>query len=167
MCCFLRLALVKLILAAGVQANVSCKDFGVETSNADPLCLSSTPLKRPPKRPCLRPCVSEHVSEWCIFHTNRKGKWCATEVLLTVNYLNLDKINVFIPPHQQVFKAMKLHLFKYETFWRHARAFIELAVIHHWKVTQDVNLQWLSQEEKVILGGDMRADSPGIDSLLK
>ncbi len=53
MCCFIRLSLVKLILATGVQANVSSKDVGVGTSNADPLCLSSTPLKRPPKRPHL------------------------------------------------------------------------------------------------------------------
>ncbi len=57
---------------------------------------------------------------------------------------------------------MKLQLFRYETFRRHARAFIEPAVIHHW----NVNLQRLSQEEKVILGGDLRADSPGIDTLL-
>ncbi len=69
--------------------------------------------------------------------------------------------------YQQVFKAMKLQLFRYETFRRHARAFIEPAVIHHWKATQDVNLQRLSHEEKVILGGDMRADSPGIHTLLK
>lgn len=61
---------------------------------------------------------------------------------------------------EKVFKAMKLQLFRYETFQRHARAFIEPAVIHHWKTTQDVNLQSLSQEEKVIVGGDMRADSP-------
>ncbi len=53
MCCFIRLSLVKFILGTGIQANVSCKDFGVGTSNADPLCLSSTPLKRPPKRPRL------------------------------------------------------------------------------------------------------------------
>lgn len=59
---------------------------------------------------------------------------------------------------------MKLKLFRYETFRRHGRAFIEPAVIHHLKVTQDVNLQWLSQEEKVIVGG---GDSPGIDTLLK
>ncbi len=31
---------------------------------------------------------------------------------------------------------MKLQLFRYETFRRHARAFIEPAVIHRWKVTQ-------------------------------
>lgn len=62
---------------------------------------------------------------------------------------------------------MKLQLFRFRTFRRHARSFIEPAVFRRWKVTQDVNLQRLSQEEKVILGGDMRADSPGIDTLLK
>ncbi len=62
---------------------------------------------------------------------------------------------------------MKLQLLRYETSQRYARAFIKPAVIHHWKVTQDVNLQHLSQEEKVILGSDMRADSPGIYTLLK
>ena len=53
MCCFIRHSQVKLILFTGVQATVSCKDVGVGTSNADPLCLSSTLIKRPPKRPCL------------------------------------------------------------------------------------------------------------------
>ncbi|CAL8272659.1 unnamed protein product [Gadus morhua 'NCC'] len=33
------------------KATVFCKDFGVGTSNADPLCLSSTPVKKPSKRP--------------------------------------------------------------------------------------------------------------------
>lgn len=53
MCSLIGLSLVKVFLATGVQANVSCKDFGVGTSNADPLCLSSTALKRPPTRPRL------------------------------------------------------------------------------------------------------------------
>ncbi len=39
------------------------------------------------------------VPEWCIFHTNRKGKLCANVVTLTVNYLNLDQITcMFYPP---------------------------------------------------------------------
>ncbi|XP_028444628.1 uncharacterized protein LOC114562455 [Perca flavescens] len=113
----------------GIQASVSCRDFGVGPSNADPLCLSSTPIKRPPKRPRLD--LDEDLED---------------------NPLEGSSL---------VFKAMKLQLFRYETFCRHARSFIEPAVIHHWKVTQDVNLQRLCQEEKVILGGDMRADSPG------
>ena len=40
--------------------------------------------------------------------------------------------------HQQVFKAMELQPFQYDTFHRHARSFIEPAVIHHWKTLQDV-----------------------------
>lgn len=50
---FIRLALVRLIVASGVQATVSCKDFSVGTFSEDPLYLSSTPIKRPPKRPRL------------------------------------------------------------------------------------------------------------------
>lgn len=57
---------------------------------------------------------------------------------------------------------MELQLFEYDTFRRHARAFIEPAVIHRWKTSQDVILQRLSQEDKVIVGGDARALSPGI-----
>jgi hypothetical protein len=40
--------------------------------------------------------------------------------------------------------------------------FIEPAIVHEWNHSQDVMLQQLSEERKVILGGDMRADSPGI-----
>ena len=68
---------------------------------------------------------------------------------------------------QQVFKAMELQLFQYDTFCRHARSFIEPAVIHHWNTLQDVTLQQLSQESKVIVGGDMRADSPGVYMSMK
>ena len=50
---------------------------------------------------------------------------------------------------------MQLQLFQYDTVRRHARAFIEPAVIHHWKTSQDVMLQRLSQEDKVIVGGDI------------
>ena len=82
---------------------------------------------------------------------------------VTVNCFNIDLITCIIYP-QKVFKAMKLQLFRYETFRRHAKSFIEPAVIHQWKVLNDLNLQRLSQEEMVILGGDMRADSPGIDT---
>ena len=59
---------------------------------------------------------------------------------------------------------MKLQLFRYEAFRRHAKSLIEPAAIHQWKVRNDLNLQRLSQEVIVILGGDMRADSPGIDA---
>ncbi|XP_039644212.1 uncharacterized protein LOC120551100 [Perca fluviatilis] len=60
----------------------------------------------------------------------------------------------------QVFKAMRLQIFLYDTFRRHARMFMEPAIVHTWRESQEVMLQQLSQD-KVILGGDMRADSPG------
>ncbi|XP_038158943.1 uncharacterized protein LOC119795164 [Cyprinodon tularosa] len=61
----------------------------------------------------------------------------------------------------RVFDAMQLQTFQYDTFRRHARAFIEPAVVHQWKTSQEATLQRLSQQGKVILGGNMRADSPG------
>ena len=57
---------------------------------------------------------------------------------------------------------MHLQIILYDTFRRHARMFIEPAIVHKWNHSQDVMLQQLSEESKVILGGDMRADSPGI-----
>ncbi|KAL0969990.1 hypothetical protein UPYG_G00235660 [Umbra pygmaea] len=62
---------------------------------------------------------------------------------------------------QRVFKAMRLQIFLYDTFRRHARMFVEPAVVHAWKNSQEVMLQQLSQDKKLILCGDMRADSPG------
>ncbi|XP_059389292.1 uncharacterized protein LOC132122840 isoform X2 [Carassius carassius] len=228
----------------GVQANVSCKDFGVGTSNADPLCLSSTPLKRPrldldeqlkddalahssleealkgqdstsdpadsitasldstlksensstpthnsKKYIVYESCIMElfnvcpvctracdvrtqrlgtflSVKQWCPRCTFTRH-WSSQPVIGSVPSGNLHlSAAVYLSGAsfiqiEKVFKAMKLQFFRYETFQRHARAFIEPAVIHHWKATQDVNLQSLSQEEKVIVGCDMRADSPG------
>ncbi|XP_059389305.1 uncharacterized protein LOC132122845 isoform X3 [Carassius carassius] len=228
----------------GVQANVSCKDFGVGTSNADPLCLSSTPLKRPrldldeqlkddalahssleealkgqdstsdpadsitasldstlksensstpthnsKKYIVYESCIMElfnvcpvctracdvrtqrlgtflSVKQWCPRCTFTRH-WSSQPVIGSVPSGNLHlSAAVYLSGAsfiqiEKVFKAMKLQFFRYETFQRHARAFIEPAVIHHWKATQDVNLQSLSQEEKVIVCCDMRADSPG------
>lgn len=61
----------------------------------------------------------------------------------------------------QLFKAMKLQLYTYKQSRKHCSNFIETAVVHHWKADQDAILERLSQEGNVILGGDMRADSPG------
>ena len=57
---------------------------------------------------------------------------------------------------------MHLQIFLSDTFRRHARMFIEPAIVHKWKNSQELMLQQLGEESKVILGGDMRADSPGI-----
>lgn len=50
---------------------------------------------------------------------------------------------------------------KYNAFRTHARMYLEPAIIWKWKTEQEVKLASLSQKEKVIIGGDMRADSPG------
>lgn len=100
------------------------------------------------------------VKQWCP-HCTFTRSWNSQPVLGSTPAGNLHLSAAVFITIEKVFNAMKLQLFQYETFRRHARSFIEPAVIHHWKVTQDVNLQQLSQEEKVILGGDMRADSPG------
>lgn len=61
----------------------------------------------------------------------------------------------------QIFAAMKLQLFRYDTFRHHSRMCIEPAIVHKWRNWQGEMLQQISQREKVIVGGGMRADSPG------
>lgn len=89
----------------------------------------------------------------------------AQELQFNTNYfsmsLNQKTHLLLLYQYQQVFNAMNLQLFRYETFRRRARLFIEPAIVHQWKVTQDNTLERLTQEQKVIFGGDMRADSPG------
>ncbi|XP_030269578.1 uncharacterized protein LOC115579945 isoform X2 [Sparus aurata] len=62
---------------------------------------------------------------------------------------------------QKVFKAMQLQIHSYKQFRVHCCSFIEPAVLHKWKTDQAAILQRLSQDGSAILGGDMRADSPG------
>ncbi|XDV48298.1 hypothetical protein PO909_017735 [Leuciscus waleckii] len=62
---------------------------------------------------------------------------------------------------QKVFKAMQLQMHSYRQFRIHCRNFIEPAVLHKWKNDQAAVLQQLSTDGSAILGGDMRADSPG------
>ncbi|XP_063731390.1 uncharacterized protein LOC134859038 [Eleginops maclovinus] len=56
---------------------------------------------------------------------------------------------------------MQLQIFQYDTFRRHARSFLEPAIIHKWKLDQQNLLQQLHQRGQAVVGGDMRADSPG------
>ncbi|XP_034081647.1 uncharacterized protein LOC117552380 [Gymnodraco acuticeps] len=57
---------------------------------------------------------------------------------------------------------MQLEIFQYETFRRHARHYLEPAIIHKWKTDQLKIFQQLHhQGGKVTVAGDMRADSPG------
>ena len=72
-------------------------------------------------------------------------------------YLYIMCSNVF----PQVFSAMNLQLHSYNTYRRHAKAFIEPAIIHTWNSSQREMLSQPQPETGMILGGDMRADSPG------
>ncbi|KAA0705258.1 hypothetical protein E1301_Tti019534 [Triplophysa tibetana] len=60
---------------------------------------------------------------------------------------------------EKVFAAMRLQVFRYNTFRSHARMYIEPAIVCKWKNWQDGMLNQIRQQEKVILGGDMRANS--------
>ncbi|XP_067299127.1 uncharacterized protein [Pseudorasbora parva] len=62
---------------------------------------------------------------------------------------------------EKIFAAMHLQVFKHNTFLRHARMYIEPAIVYKWQNWQDGTLHQISQREKVIVGGDMRAVSPG------
>ncbi|XP_063073829.1 uncharacterized protein LOC134464290, partial [Engraulis encrasicolus] len=61
---------------------------------------------------------------------------------------------------KRVFNALHLQTFQYDTFRRHARFYIEPAIITKWKESQDAMMLRL-REGRAIVGGDMRADSPG------
>ena len=56
---------------------------------------------------------------------------------------------------------MQLRTHSYAAFRKHAKAYLEPAIIHSWTEWQTHKLQTLSKATSVILGGDMRADSPG------
>ncbi|KAL1251999.1 hypothetical protein QQF64_019795 [Cirrhinus molitorella] len=62
---------------------------------------------------------------------------------------------------QKIFRAMQLKMIHYDTFQSHARRYIEPAIVHSWKKAQDGILQQLSKQKNIVLGGDLKADSPG------
>ncbi|KAJ4928945.1 hypothetical protein JOQ06_004567, partial [Pogonophryne albipinna] len=57
---------------------------------------------------------------------------------------------------EKICKAMHLQIFPYDTFRKHARSFLEPAVVYKWKVDQHNLLQKLHQGGKVTVGGDMQ-----------
>ena len=56
---------------------------------------------------------------------------------------------------------MHVKMITHRTFRKHASMYLEPAIIYTWKKEQEEVLRQLSQGDKVIAGGDMRADSPG------
>lgn len=61
---------------------------------------------------------------------------------------------------------MHLKMFTYRTFRRHASMYLEPLIIYKWKKEQVDLVKDLCEADKVIIGGDMRADSPGKESCL-
>ncbi|XP_059181029.1 uncharacterized protein LOC131959829 [Centropristis striata] len=61
----------------------------------------------------------------------------------------------------RIFKSMHLKSYNCGTYRRHAKSFLEPAIVHKWKTEQDAVLQQLSLEQRVVAAGDMRADSAG------
>ncbi|XP_026064662.1 uncharacterized protein LOC113047488 isoform X2 [Carassius auratus] len=62
---------------------------------------------------------------------------------------------------KKVFESMHLKMFTYRTFRRHASMYLEPLIIYMWKKEQVDLVKDLCEADKVIIGGDMRADSPG------
>lgn len=56
---------------------------------------------------------------------------------------------------------MHVQMITHRTFQKHSSMYLEPAIIYTWKKEQEEVLRQLSQGDKVIAGGDMRADSPG------
>ena len=61
----------------------------------------------------------------------------------------------------QVLNAMHVSTFSRMTHRNHVQKYILPSVLHKWRLHQSNLLEGLKQRETVILGGDMRADSPG------
>ncbi|XP_073710642.1 uncharacterized protein [Misgurnus anguillicaudatus] len=62
---------------------------------------------------------------------------------------------------QKICKAMQLQIIRYDAFRRHARNYLEPAIVHKWKLDQNNLFRKLQEEGKVAVAGDMRADTPG------
>ncbi|XP_078123328.1 uncharacterized protein LOC144528549 [Sander vitreus] len=62
---------------------------------------------------------------------------------------------------KKLFEAMQLITHTYAAFRRHARTYLEPSIIHSWTEWQTQKHKMFSGANSVILGGDMRADSPG------
>ncbi|KAF1382169.1 hypothetical protein PFLUV_G00161660 [Perca fluviatilis] len=62
---------------------------------------------------------------------------------------------------KKMFEAMQLITRTYAAFRRHARTYLEPSIIHSRTERQTQKLKILSEANGVVLGGDMRADSPG------
>lgn len=71
------------------------------------------------------------------------------------NGISFSKINLF-------FKAVGLTSFCEQTFYRHVREYLQPTILHVWSESQTKMIETLQNRSgDLVLGGDMRADSPG------
>ncbi|XP_039675650.1 uncharacterized protein LOC120570981 isoform X8 [Perca fluviatilis] len=100
-------------------------------------------------------------------HCNYSRQWQSQPVVgsTPVGNLHLSAATYFTGSSfiqlEKICKAMNLQIFQYDTFRRHARSFLEPAIIHKWKTDQQHLFQKLQHGGKIGVSGDMRADSPG------
>ncbi|KAJ4932144.1 hypothetical protein JOQ06_010571 [Pogonophryne albipinna] len=166
------------VRSKGIQATVSFKNVGTKTSTYPEFTLASTPIKGPGLGPSKRPRLEleQEQGETLIefeetldssYHPDDNVE--ESDVSLQTRSTHSDaKYIVFESCLGQLFekfpicRAMQLEIFQYETFRRHARHYLEPAIIHKWKTDQLKIFQQLHHHGgKVTVAGDMRADSPG------
>ncbi|KAG7454046.1 hypothetical protein MATL_G00263990 [Megalops atlanticus] len=133
----------------GIQTDtVSCTDVGVGTLavRASGQLLTSTPCKRP--RLELEEEEDDPLEEWNL--PARSTRYQHTSCMRTAYWSYLSSLQQFIfqvPPSsnfKKIFQAMQLQLYKYTTFRKLARRFIEPAIVYRWKTMQDATLEQLS-----------------------
>ena len=61
----------------------------------------------------------------------------------------------------QVLKAMNVRTFSRMSHRNHVHHYVQASVLHKWRLHQAGLLEGLKRNQRVSLGGDMRADSPG------
>jgi hypothetical protein len=63
---------------------------------------------------------------------------------------------------EKVLSALKVKCFTSGTYYKHARQFLQPTILTLWRDSQAEMLKQLAQRTgETIIGGDMRADSPG------
>ncbi|XP_042614665.1 uncharacterized protein LOC109110689 isoform X2 [Cyprinus carpio] len=132
------------------ETDVTFNPAEADTSITEPKDLSSCHIRSQRIGTFLR------VEQLC-HHCQFSRKWNSQPILGSTPAGNLHlSAAVYLSGAsfftiEKIFAAMKLHLFKYDTFRRHARMCIEPAIVYKWRNWQDEMLQLLAQREKSLL----------------
>ncbi|KAK1891426.1 Microtubule cross-linking factor 1 [Dissostichus eleginoides] len=147
------------VRSKGIQAMVSFKSVGTKTSTYPEFPLASTPIKGPGLGPSKRPRLEleeeqgETSTEFeeildSSYHPDDTveesdvSQWESQPIIgsTPVGNLQLSAATYFSGASffqlQKICRAMQLEIFQYETFRRHARNYLEPAIIHKWKTDQ-------------------------------